>query len=91
MTGSNGQIRAYVERILRMKEEAKAIRDDIKEIYAEAKATGHDKTVLGQLVTYVEKRTKDGNALKEQGALFDLYLAAYDGDASHTHTREDDE
>lgn len=83
----NGQIRAYVERILRMKQEAKSIRDDIKEIYAEAKATGHDKTALGQLVTYVEKREKDKDALLEQGALFETYLAAYDG-ASHTHARE---
>jgi uncharacterized protein (UPF0335 family) len=87
---TNGQIRAYVERILRMKEEAKAIRDDIKEIYAEAKGNGFDKTVLGQLVTFVEKREKDKDALQEQGALFELYLADFDG-ASHTHTREADQ
>lgn len=87
---TNGQIRAYVERILRMKQEAKAIRDDIKEIYAEAKATGHDKTALGQLVTYVEKREKDKDALLEQGALFELYLADFDG-ASRAHTHEADQ
>ena len=34
------QIKAFVERILRMREEAKAINDDIREIYAEAKQTG---------------------------------------------------
>ena len=34
------QLRAFVERILRMKEEAKAINDDIREIYAEAKGNG---------------------------------------------------
>jgi uncharacterized protein (UPF0335 family) len=41
------QIRAFVERILRMKEEAKAIKDDIREIYAEADRLGIDKTDLG--------------------------------------------
>lgn len=73
------QIRAFVERILRMKEEAKAIKDDIREIYAEAKANGFDKTVLGQVVSYVEKRDKDNASLMEREALFELYLAALDG------------
>lgn len=77
------QIRAFVERILRMKEEAKAINDDIREIYAEAKGNGYDKTVLGQVVSYVEKRAKDNAALLEREALFDLYMAAFDGGSSH--------
>lgn len=95
------QLRAFVERILRMKEEAKAINDDIREIYAEAKGNGFDKTVLGKLVSYVEKRAKSADTLAEQDALFDLYLAAYDGrenDAderpsrthAHVHAREDE-
>lgn len=86
------QIRAFVERILRLKEEAKSINDDIKEVYAEAKGNGFDKTVLGKLVNYVEKRAKDPNAVSEGEALFGLYLAAYDGNPSHTHAyaREDD-
>ena len=82
------QIRAFVERILRMKEEAKAINDDIREIYAEAKGNGFDKTVLGKLVNYVEKRTKDSAAVAEADAIFDLYLEAYDGTPSRTHAHE---
>lgn len=86
------QIRAFVERILRMREEAKAINDDIREIYAEAKGNGFDKTVLGKLVLYVEKRQKNADALAERDALFDLYLEAFDGSPSraHAHTREDE-
>lgn len=73
--GGNGQLRAFIERVLRMKEEARAINDDVREIYAEAKANGYDKTVLGQVVSFIEKRAKDPQAFAERSALFDLYLA----------------
>lgn len=81
------QIRAFVERIMRLREEAKEINRDIREIYAEAKGQGFDKTVLGKLVSYVEKRATGAADLQEAEALFDLYLTAYDA-ASHTHVRE---
>lgn len=85
------QIRAFVDRILRLKEEAASIKGDIREVYAEAKANGFDKTVLGKVVGYVEKRAAGAADLAEAEALFDLYLSAYDGaSVSHTHayTRE---
>lgn len=90
------QIKAYVDRILRMKEEEKAIKDDIREIYAEAKGNGFDKTILGKLVTYVDKRKTDASAVLEGESLFDLYLTAYDSAAgsvgtkraTHTHAPE---
>lgn len=85
------QIRAFVDRILRMKEEAKSVKDDIREIYAEAKGNGFDKTVLGKLVNYVEKRGKDSNAVAEADALFDIYLEAYDGSPSRTHAHAREE
>jgi len=85
------QIKAFVERIMRLREEAKAIAGDIREVYAEAKGNGFDKTILGKLVLYVEKRATDSAAMQEQDALFDLYLSAFDGASSHTHAhaRED--
>lgn len=81
------QIKAFVERILRLKQEAADINRDIREVYGEAKANGFDKTVLGKLVAYVAKRTEDRNAVAEADALFDLYLTAFDG-ASRTHAHE---
>jgi uncharacterized protein (UPF0335 family) len=36
-----GQLRAFIERIERLEEEKKALADDIKEVYAEAKGTGY--------------------------------------------------
>lgn len=86
------QIRAFVERIMRLREEVKAINGDIREVYAEAKGNGFDKTVLGKVVNYIEKRATSAGELAEGEALFDLYLAAFDGAtrvgtsiATHTH------
>jgi uncharacterized protein (UPF0335 family) len=87
------QLRAFVERIMRMREEAKAINDDIREIYAEAKGNGFDKTVLGKIVLHVERRSKDSAKMLEAQTLFDLYLDAFDGATgtqnarAHTHEK----
>lgn len=81
------QLRTFVERILRLKEEQQSIAGDIREIYAEAKGNGFDKTALGQIVAYVVKRDKDSAKFEEQSAIFDLYLAAYDDAVTASHTR----
>ena len=67
------QLRAFIERIERMEEEKKAISDDIKEIYAEAKGNGFDTKVLRQIVRI---RKQDANERLEQEALLDLYMSA---------------
>jgi uncharacterized protein (UPF0335 family) len=67
------QLRAFIERIERMEEEKKAIADDIKEIYAEAKGNGFDTKVLRQIVRI---RKQDASERMEQEALLDLYMAA---------------
>lgn len=85
-----GQLRSFIDRVMRLKEEQDAIGSDIKEVYAEAKATGFDKTAMGQLVAYLRKKDKDADKLAEQSALFDLYLDAYER-PSHAHTREGDQ
>ena len=91
MNAAPDQLRAFVERIIRLREEAAAIKADIREIYAEAKANGFDKTALGQLVSYVEKRAANPDKVAERSALFDLYLDAYDAGTgiALTHTHED--
>ena len=67
------QLRSIVERIERLEEEKKAIADDIREVYAEAKANGFDTKVLRQVVTL---RKKDLAERQEQDAVRDLYLQA---------------
>lgn len=79
------QLRAFVERIERMEEEKKAIADDIRDIYAEAKGNGFDTKVLRQVVKI---RKQDRSERLEQEALLDLYLAAL---GMQTAPREDEE
>ncbi len=67
------QLRAFIERIERMEEEKKAIADDIKEIYAEAKGNGFDTKVLRRVISL---RKQDQNERQEQEAILDLYLQA---------------
>ncbi len=67
------QLRSIVERIERLEEEKKVIADDIRDIYAEAKANGFDTKVLRQVVTL---RKKDMTERQEQEAIRDLYLQA---------------
>ena len=67
------QLRAFIERIERLEEEKKAISDDIKEIYAEAKGNGFDTKVLRQVVRI---RKQDQHERAEQEAILDLYMHA---------------
>jgi len=71
-TPSN-QLRAFIERIERMEEEKQTIADDIKEVYAEAKSSGYDTTILRKVVAI---RKLDANERAEQEAVLDTYLAS---------------
>lgn len=81
---SDAQIRAFVDRILRLKEEQDTIGEDIRYIYAEAKSMGFDKTAMGNVVAHLRKVAKKGHdTVAEQGAIFDLYLCAYESKSPH--------
>lgn len=67
------QLKSIVERIERLEEEKKALADDIKDVYAEAKANGYDTKTLR---TVVRLRKQDRAEREEQEALLDLYLNA---------------
>ena len=66
-------LKAFVERIERLEEEKKAIADDIRDVYAEAKATGFDAKALR---TVVRMRKQDVNERKEYEAVLETYLHA---------------
>jgi len=83
-----GQVRSIIERILRLKSEQDAIGEDVKEVYAEAKSNGLDKTRLGEVVAYIRKREKRGaQEMAEADAIFGLYLAAYEGSLAPARAR----
>jgi uncharacterized protein (UPF0335 family) len=67
------QLKAIVERIEHLGEEKKAISDDIRDVYAEAKGNGYDVTAL-RTVIRLRKQDKDQRA--EQEAVLETYLHA---------------
>ena len=77
MTGAvsvaRDQLKSVVERIEKLEEEKKAIADDIKEVYAEAKGNGFDVKILRYVIRL---RKQDKTERQEQEALLDVYLNA---------------
>lgn len=67
------QLRSIVERVERLEEEKKAIADDIKEVYAEAKANGFDTKTLRAVVRL---RKMEPAERQEEEAMLDLYMHA---------------
>lgn len=70
---AGAQLKSIVERIERLEEEKKAISDDIKDVYAEAKANGFDTAILRAVI---KLRKQDANEREEAETLLDLYLNA---------------
>lgn len=68
-----GPLRAFIERIEHLEEEKKAIADDIKEVYAEAKGTGYDIKVMRKIVSL---RRQDKDKRREEEEILGLYLSA---------------
>ena len=66
-------LKAFVERVERLEEEKKAIADDIRDVYGEAKANGFD---VKALRTVVRLRKQDIDERKEQEAILETYLQA---------------
>jgi uncharacterized protein (UPF0335 family) len=67
------QLRAFVERVERLEEEKKALGDDIRDVYAEAKGNGYDVKALRAIVR-LRKQDKDERA--EHEAILETYMQA---------------
>lgn len=70
---SHEQLKTIVERIERLEEEKKAIAEDIRDVYAEAKANGFDTKTLKKVIAL---RKVDLAERQEQEAMLDIYLNA---------------
>lgn len=70
-----GQLKALVIRIEKLEEHKKELSDDIRDVYAEAKANGFDTKTIRQVV---KLRGMDRAQRAEEEALLDLYLHALD-------------
>ena len=67
------QLRTIVERIERLEEDKKAVVEDIKQLYMEAKGNGFDSKAIRKIVAL---RAMDEDKRKEAQAMLDLYAHA---------------
>jgi uncharacterized protein (UPF0335 family) len=70
---ASAQLKSFIERIERLEDEKRALGEDIKEVYAEAKGTGFDPKIMRQVIK-IRKMDKDEH--DEQESLLDLYKRA---------------
>lgn len=84
VTGHNGQLRALVERIERVEEEIAELNADKSDIYKEAKSNGFDAKIIRKVVA---ARRKDPSERREEDALFDMYMAAIEGETGLVRAR----
>lgn len=70
---SDDRLRLLLERVERLEEEKKRVADDIKDVYAEAKAVGYDAKIMRQIVRI---RKMKPEALREHAAILETYCAA---------------
>lgn len=67
------RLRSFIERIERLEEEKAGIANDIKEVFAEAKAAGFDTKTMRQVL---KLRRLEPDNRREQEELLDLYKQA---------------
>ena len=67
------RLKSFIERVERMEEEKKALLEDIKEIYAEAKASGFEPKIIRKVVSI---RKQEIEKRREETELLELYMAA---------------
>ncbi len=68
-----GHLKAFIERIERLEEEKRALAEDIKDVYAEAKGVGYDVKIMRKIVSL---RRQDSHKRKEEEEILDIYLSA---------------
>ncbi|HEY0115081.1 MAG TPA: DUF2312 domain-containing protein [Allosphingosinicella sp.] len=67
------ELRLLIERVERLEEDKKGIADDVRDVYAEAKARGYDPKTMRAIVRL---RRMEKNARDEAEALLETYKAA---------------
>ena len=77
---TDDRLRLLIERIERLEEEKKGIADDIRDVYAEAKAVGYDTKIMRQIIKLRKMKRAEVHHLRQGYVLADLYERA--GDAA---------
>lgn len=67
------QLRLFIERVERLKEEQKGLQDDVKDVFAEAKASGFD---VPTMKSVMKLRKMEPHQRRSGLALIELYMTA---------------
>ena len=70
---ADDRLRLLIERVERLEAEKKGIADDVKDVYAEARAVGYDAKIMRQIVRLRKMKPDDR---REQDAILELYKDA---------------
>ena len=70
---SADRLKSFVERIEKLEEERKAISDDMRDVYSEAKGVGYDVKTMRKIISI---RKVDAAERDEQEQLLDVYKHA---------------
>lgn len=70
---TDDRLRLLIERIERLEEEKKGTADDIRDVYAEAKAVGYDAKIMRQIVRLRKMKPNDR---EEQETILETYKNA---------------
>lgn len=70
---TDDRLRLLIERIERLEEEKKGLADDIRDVYAEAKAVGYDAKIMRQIVKLRAMKPDDRS---EMETVLEVYKAA---------------
>lgn len=70
---SGSRLKSFIERVERMEQERKAINEDIKDIYSEAKATGFEPKIMRKIVAL---RKQNLEKRREESEIMELYMSA---------------
>ena len=70
---AGAQLKSFIERVERLEDEKRALGEDIKEVYAEAKGNGFEPKIMRQIIK-IRKMDKDDH--DEQETLLDVYKRA---------------
>ena len=67
------ELRLLIERIERLEEEKKAIADDVKDVFGEAKSRGYDTKAIRKILQIRRKKKEE---YQEEEAILETYMAA---------------
>ncbi|MGV8987781.1 MAG: DUF2312 domain-containing protein [Cypionkella sp.] len=67
------ELRQFVERVEQLEVEKKAVADQLKEVFAEAKGRGYDTKVLRKIIALRKRKPDD---VAEEEAVLEVYRAA---------------